>query len=165
MFNPLAIWTEKALEGFVGEGKRYFVRQSFERARKSFGDEDKSYFLFCHYQVYSQAREHFDALFDDPFRFLYDWEIEDHRQRLLLAANQPPGYEIYSNTFMPDWERHITSRLKQKIKAFIQSHGWKPGREDGVLIDFYPHFGEVMVTLRFRKQKLSVKLEEIEKRF
>ena len=165
MFNPLAIWTEKALDGFVREGKRYFVRQRFDRARSPFAGEEKRCFLFCHYQVYTQAREHYDALMDDPDRFLYDWEVELHRQKLLLAASQPAGYEIYTNTFMPDWERHITSRLKQKIRGFIQTHGWKPGREDGVLIDFYPHFGEVMVTLRFRDQKLSVKLEEIEKNF
>jgi hypothetical protein len=165
MFNPLAIWTEKALEGFVREGKRYFVRQSFDRAKSPFGNVKNAYFLFCHYQVYTQAREHFDALTGDPFRFLYDWEMENHRKKLLVAASQPAGYEIYSNTFMPDWERHITNRLKQKLRAFIQSHGWKPGREDGVLIDFYPHFGEVMVSLRFREQKLSVKLEEIEKKF
>ena len=62
---------------------------------------------------------------------------------------------------MPDWERHITNRMKQKIRAFIAGKGWKPDG-NGVLIDFYPHFGEVMITLRFRDQKLSVKLEEVE---
>ena len=62
---------------------------------------------------------------------------------------------------MPDWERHITNRMKQEIRAFIKDKGWKPDGE-GVKIDFYPHFGEVMITLRFREQKLSVKLEEVE---
>jgi hypothetical protein len=115
---------------------------------------------------YTRRRKNIiDALADDPHRFLYDWQEPAHREKLTVAASRPTGYEIYSNTFMPDWERHITNRLKQKIRAFIQGNGWKPGGEDGVLIDFYPHFGEVMVTLRFRDQKLSVKLEEIEKRY
>jgi hypothetical protein len=165
MFNPLAIWTEDALNGFVREGKRFFVRQSFDRARNPFDENIKACFLFCHYETFSPAKEHYDALADDPNRFLYDWEDEEHRTKLLVAAEQPPGYRIYTNTFMPDWERHVTRKLKQKVRGYIEKNGWKPSREDGVLIDFYPHFGEVMITVRFREQKLSVKLAEIENNF
>lgn len=163
MFNPLASWTEEALNGFIQEGKKYFVRQTFNRARHPFDEGIKGYFLFCHYESYAQAKEHYDALVGDPNRFLYDWDNEEHREKLKIAARQPRGYRIYSNTFMPDWERHITDRMKKKVKAFIDKRGWKPKREETVQIDFYPHFGEVMITLRFREQKLSVKLEEIEK--
>lgn len=162
MFNPLAPWTERALKGFIEQGKRFFVRQNFPRGRNPFDEGIRGCFLICHYEVFSQAREHYDALRNDPARFLYDWENAEHRRRLLFAAAQPDGYRIFTNTFLPEWERHITERLKKKIRAYIQKRGWSPAREDGVLIDFYPHFGEVMISLRFREQKLSVKLEEIE---
>ena len=161
MFNPLAPWTEKALDGFIREGKKYFVRQTFNRAMHPFDEDIKRCFLLCHYDLYAHAKEHYDALKDDPARFLYEWDNEDDQQKLKIAAAQPHGYKIFSNTFMPDWERHITNRMKQKIRAFIAGKGWKPDG-NGVLIDFYPHFGEVMITLRFRDQKLSVKLEEVE---
>jgi len=165
MFNPLAPWTEKALDGFIREGKKYFVRQTFHRAKHPFDKDVKGCFLLCHYDSYALAKEHYDALKDDAYRFLYQWDRDDHQHKLQRAASRPAGYKIYSNTFMPDWERHVTKQLKQKIRAFIKEKGWNPAREEGVQIDFYPHFGEVMITLRFREQKLSVKLEEIEGRF
>ena len=162
MFNPPAPWTEKALNGFLREGKRYFVRQRFERAKSPFDESAAVCFLFSHYESYRQAREHFDALQDDPYRFLYDSEVVEHLERLQKAATHPGPYKVFTNTFMPDWERHITKRMRQQIMAFIEGKGWKPVRNESVLIDFYPHFGEVMLTLRFREQKLSIKLEEIE---
>ena len=162
MFNPLAPWTGKALEGFLREGKRYFVRQRFDRAKNVLDQDTKVCLLLSHYESYPQAKEHFDALQDDMHRFLYDAEIPEHLHRLQKAAEPPEGYKVFTNTFMPDWERHITRRIRQKIMAYIDGKGWKPVRNETVLIDFYPHFGEVMLTLRFREQKLSIKLAEIE---
>ena len=163
MFNPLAPFTEQALMGMTKEGHRYFVRQTFPRGLDYFEEGIKGSFLFCHYQEYPPAKEHFDALADDPHRFLYDWEDEEHRKKLVLAAGKPKGYKIFTNTFLLDWELHVTVRLKQKITSYIKSLGWKPAREDPVIPVFYPHFGEVMVSLKFRRQEVRVKFEEIEK--
>jgi hypothetical protein len=66
---------------------------------------------------------------------------------------------------MPDWEAHITDRMKRKVRAYINKQGWRPSKEEGVDISFYPHFGEVMVSLRFRRQQVKIKFEEIEKMF
>jgi hypothetical protein len=163
MFNPLAPFDDKALEGFIKDGHRFFVRQTFNRAKDHFDEGIKGYFLFCHYKDEGPAKEHYDALKHDPYRFLYDWQKETDRKKLLLAASRPEGYKIFTNTFMPDWEHHITNRIKQKVRAYIISQGWKPDNEEGVAISFYPHFGEVMIILKFRRQELRVKFEVIEK--
>ncbi|MFL5742097.1 MAG: hypothetical protein ACJ75B_17875 [Flavisolibacter sp.] len=165
MFNPLAPLDQRAIDGMVTEGHRFFVRQSFPRAKDHFDEGIKGYFLFCHYKDYSKAKEHFDVLKQDPARYLYDWEVVSDRERLMIAASRPAGYKLYTNTFMPDWERHLTNRLREKIRLYIQRLGWKPDREESVNPVFYPWFGEVYVSLRFRKQEVKVKFEEIEKIF
>lgn len=163
MFNPLAPFDEAALEGFLKAGNRYFVRQSFPRARDHFDEGIRGYFLFCHYENYFLAKEHFDALPHDPYRYLYDWETETDRNKLLIAARKPEGFRIYTNTFMPDWERHLTSRLHQKIRGYVNRLGWKPKKGEAIQPQFYPHFGEVYVRLAFGSREVRVKFEEIEK--
>ena len=163
MYNPFALWTEEALNSFVEEGHRYFVRQTFNRGKDAFDENNKGCFLFCHYTDYTNAKEHFDALKNDVHRFLYDWEDEDHKKKLRMAASQPQGYKIYTNTFMPDWEKHITDRIKQKIRTYIQRKGWRPTREQGVQIAFFPHFGEVMIALKFLGREVHVPFDDIEK--
>ena len=163
MFLPFARFDEAALEGFLKEGQRYFVRQDFPRARSAFDEGIRGYFLLCHYADYFRAKEHFDTLVQDPFRFLYDWEEEEHRKKLLVAASSPKGYRIYTNTFLPDWERHLTTRIHQKIRAYVKSLGWKPRSGEGVEPVFYPHFGEVYIRLKMGKREVRVKFEEIEK--
>ena len=160
----MAPFDKKALAGFLKEGHRFFVRQSFNRARDPFDEGTRAWLLICHYRDEGPAREHYEAL-KDPYRFLYDWENEAHRRRLEQAASGPPGYRIYTNTFMPDWERHITKRIQQKIGAWLKAKGWSPDRNDPVQTYFYPHFGEVMIGIKFRRQELRVKFEEIEKIF
>jgi hypothetical protein len=165
MFNPLAPMSEKALKSMIEEGHIYFVRQTFNRAKDPFDEGIKGYYLFCHYKTETLAKEHYDALRSDPNRFLYNWQNEAHKLKLLSAASHPAGYKLYTNTFIPDWEKHITNRMKQKVRAYINKQGWRPSREEGVDISFYPHFGEVMVTLRFRRQEVKIKFEEIEKQY
>lgn len=163
MFNPLAPLSPELLDKFIGEDYRYFTRQTFLRAREPFNDAIKAYFLICHYDDEFRAREHFDTLKDDPNRFLYDWQNEEHQQKLRAAATQPAGYKIYANVFLPDWERHLTDRIVNQMKLFVRSLGWKPKREEGLHPVFYPHFGDVFVSIKFRGQEVKVNFEEIEK--
>ena len=162
MFNFLAPFDEKNLDGFIKEGNRYFVRQTFNKAKDPFDIETRGHFLFCHYKEYAQAKEHFDVLMDDPNRYLYDWEDSEHREKLKVAASKPRGYKLFTNTFIPDWERHITDKFKSKVKAYIQSLGWKPGRNDSVKFDFFPRFGEPHISLRFKNREVHVTFDDIE---
>lgn len=165
MFNLLAKFDNRTLDGLLTQGHRYFVRQTFEKGREVFDITTKAHFLICHYKDPAKAKEHYDVLTDDPARFLYDWDAPEHQQRLRMAAEQPAGYKIFSNTFMENWEDHITDRFRAKIRGYIDNDlGWKPSRKDTVRFDFFPRFGEPYATLRFKKQAVEVSFEEIDAR-
>lgn len=163
MFNPLTIWDERVLEGLIQGGHRFFVRQDFARGHHPLEDRPQVCLLLCHYTDYFRAREHFDALGTDPFRFLYPWEEPEHRQRLLKAAAGIPGYRVYANLFRTDWERLLTDQLREQIRAYVRTLGWKPSRGVGVEPQFYPHFGEVHVCLKYRGREVRVSFAEIER--
>lgn len=164
MFNLLAKFDNRALNGLLKQGHRYFVRQTFNQAREAFDNTTKALFLICHYKDGAKAKEHFDVLTDDPNRFLYSWDAPEHQERLKVDADGPEGYKIFSNTFIEDWENHITDRFRSKIRAYIDELGWKPSRNDVVKFDFFPRFGEPFATLRFKKQAVEVSFEEIDSR-
>jgi hypothetical protein len=64
---------------------------------------------------------------------------------------------------MPDWKERAEGSLKVQVRNYMQRKNlWHPGRKDEVSFELYPHFGEVFVRMRFRKQEIKVSLTEIE---
>ena len=164
MFNPLCLFNAKILEAFVKAGKTHFVRQTYSRALALNDQHLKGCFLITHYADEGEAKQHYEAVQSDANRFLYDWSNERHRRRLHLAATQPPGYKIYASVVMPGWEKEAAQVLKEKVHAYItRKMKWHPSRLDAIDFDLYPHFGEVFVKMRFRKQEIKVSLAEVEK--
>lgn len=162
-FNPYCTLTAQLLEGFVKARKRYFVRQTFKRGRDFFNNDIKEYFLVCHYEDAGEAMAHFNALPGDGNRFLYDWEIPEHRARLYMAATQPAGFKVYANVLEKNWLRHITHRLKYKFRRYIDNTlQWRPATSDIVECQFYSHFGETHALIKLRNQEVRLKLEDIE---
>lgn len=162
MFNPLAIFTPEALQGLTDAGNRYFVRQSFARGMHKH-ENIKWCFIMCHYENYYRAKEHYDVLVNDAYRYLYNWDDPADRKKLHIAASQPEGYRVFANLFQPGWEMQLTPRLKEKIRAYIRKLGWKITGKEGIEPQFYPHFGEVYVSLQHRGREVRVNFEEIEK--
>lgn len=142
----------------VAAGHRFFVRQQAFRNRR-----DKRHFLICHYNAYARAKEHFDVLADDPYRRLYCWEEEEDREKLRTAATQPEGFMIYTNTFVPDWEKQLTRPVKEKIKSYLKTLGWKGGKKESITPQFFPYFGEIYVSLRLKSGEVRVRWDEIER--
>jgi hypothetical protein len=163
MFNPFHPFTTELLEAFVGAGKRYFVRQCFERARTPFDLGVRGYFLISHYELLTTAQDHFGAIAYDPFRFLYDWQDASHQERLRRAASAPEAYRIYSLVFRPEWENGITDRLKEKTKRYVAELGWTPKAGEMVTTNYEVQFGELFVRLNYKGRQVKVKFEEIEK--
>jgi len=163
MFNPLCLLTGELLEAFVSSGQKYFVRQTFIRG-SDVNDKSKRAFLFSHYSDYGQALEHFEAIAKDGSRYLYRWSEPEDQKRLRLAASQPVGYRIYASVVMPGWKEKADKALKVQVRNYMEKKNlWSPGRKDEVAIELYPHFGEVFVRMRFRKQEIKVSLAEVER--
>src|SRR5689334_19256398 len=102
MFNPFYPFNSRLLNAFVAKGRKYFVRQTFNRAKDHFDEGIKGYYFFSHYDNLAEAQEHYDAIAHDPNRFLYDWNDIEHRSKLEIAASALPQYKIYTGVFKSD---------------------------------------------------------------
>jgi hypothetical protein len=151
MYNPFYPFTIKLLEGFIAKGKRYFVRQTFNRAFDHFDENIKGYYFFTHYDNLMRAQEHFNAITHDPNRFLYDWGNPEHQE-----------YKVYSAVARPDWERGLTNRVEQKVRAHVLKLGWSPKAGDLVKTEFEIKYGELILVLRYGNRKTKASFSEIE---
>ena len=90
MFHPFYLLTNDLLPALIEKGKNFFVRQTYNGIIKT-GDMTERQFIFSHYPNISLALDHFGAIENDRFRYVYDWNNEEHRKKLLIAASQPSG--------------------------------------------------------------------------
>ncbi|MEJ7740461.1 MAG: hypothetical protein WKF97_23840 [Chitinophagaceae bacterium] len=163
MFNPFSPLSKPLLDAFVKAGKKYFVRQTYNRARDHFDQGIKGCFIFTHYAEIGHAQHHYGAISQDPNKFLYEWDNPEHQSKLNIAASKPSGYKIYATVFQRDWEKTITNQLKEKVRKYIDYKlGWKPGRGETVAFTIYVSYGELYAKLKLRAQEVRVKLEDIE---
>jgi hypothetical protein len=162
MFNPFAPLSEQLLDAFVKAGKVYFVRQTFKRGKTPLDENIKGYYLITHHSELGAAQAHYGAIAHDPNRYLYDWGKEEDQKKLKIAAGNPEGYKVFAGVFIQDWERHITDRVKNSVKMYIGSLGWRPGRNETVTPDFYIQFGDLYLKLKFRNKEVRVRFEDIE---
>jgi len=90
MYNPFGLLHEQLLEALKAKGKRYFVRQAYNR-----GWEPglKGSFLLRAYAAHERdlAHEHFQFLGQATGAFLYDTQDPEHEKKLHIAASQPAG--------------------------------------------------------------------------
>lgn len=160
MFNPFFPFNQQLLNAFIKVGKKYFVRQSFNRAKD---DDVKGCFIIMHYSNQAEAAYHFGKMINDPHRRFYDWDNSEHQKRLLLAASGPSGYKIYSSVVEDKWHKHITNSLKSNTRKYIDGMlCWTPGNGDTVDVDISITHGELYATLAYERHKAKVKLSVIE---
>ena len=119
MFNPFFPFNQQLLGAFIETGKKYFVRQSFNRAKGGKEDTIKAHFIIKHYSSKVEAEYHFADIINDPHRYFYDWNNPEHQNRLRLAASGPSGYKIYSSVVYNNWHKYITNSLKRQTRHYI----------------------------------------------
>lgn len=166
MFNPFFPFTNQLLDAFVAKGKKFFVRQTFERGMNPFDKEVKGSFLFSHYDNLTTAQDHFGAISHDSRRFLYDWNNPEHQQKLKVAASGLKEYKNYASVLRPDYEKGITDKLKKKIRQYVSdSLGWHIKGSDTLDTNFEMQFGELFMRFKHGSRQAKVKFEEIENQY
>jgi hypothetical protein len=161
MHNPFVLLTVPLLESLLKAGNQFFVRQTYKRGKNELDPLNKAAFLFSHYTDYSRAKTHYDTLDNDPNRFLYNINEEEHYQKLFTAAGQPEGYKIYSPLVKQAWKP--TPPIAARIRKYIdQKLTWSLGRNDSVKADLFVQFGELFITLKFGIHELKLPLADIE---
>lgn len=164
MYNPLPLLSKDLLEAFAKHDKKYFVRQSYPRAFSHIDKNIKGYFLITHHGKLSDAKQHYQSILADKGRHLYDWENEEDRDKLRKAAAQPEGFKIFAAVMMPNWRVRAEPILLPKIKNYVDyTLRWRPGQNQVVNFELFPHNGEVFVTLKLRNQQVKIPLSELEK--
>lgn len=157
MYNPLALLDKVVLDGLISAGHAYFVRQTYARGNDP---RMKEVLLLSPYLSKTAALAHYEAIADDPRRYIY---ILEEQERLYRAASQPAGYKVYiallkDRTWQPPYD------LGAKIKRFITAEtGWKPDRRDEVQASLFIRFGELFITLKLNQEEIKVPLSDIEK--
>ena len=162
MFNPFYPFTDQLLDAFVKNGKTFFVRQTFNRAKDHFDEGIKGYFLFSHYDNATTAMDHYGAISYDPNRFLYDWHNPEHQEKLRVAGSGLKEYKIFSAVFKTDWEKQLTNRMKERVRQYVSKLGWSPKSGEMVDTNYEIQFGELYLRLKYGGRQAKVKFEEIE---
>src|SRR5690606_20385924 len=106
--------TTRLLHLLIREGNRYFVRQTYPRGLNPLDTTQKAAFLFTHYKNLADAQQHWNALLQDPNRFLYDSGDPEHFARLEIAARQPLGFPVYTPLLEKPWQ--ASDRMKELIR-------------------------------------------------
>ncbi|MEO5674629.1 MAG: hypothetical protein ABIQ74_08280, partial [Chitinophagales bacterium] len=153
------------LDKLAAAGNQYFVRQSYPRGMTERDKGISHCFLITHYTEAGNAQQHISSLKTGSHAFLYEWNNQDHRGKLKIAAGQPEGYKIYSALLHQDYKAMITGVVKSKIRDYIRSQlQWRPGRNEEVVPHFTLQYGELFVILTWRSLEVRVRLSDIEKR-
>lgn len=157
MHNPFALLDKVLLDGLISAGHIYFVRQTYARGKDP---RMKEVFLFSPYYSKTLALAHYEAIPEDPRRYIYTLA---EQEKLYLAAEQPSGYRVYvallnERTWKPSYD------ISAKIKRYIRSEAnWKPERKDEVQATLFVQFGELFITLKLNQEEIKVPLSDIEK--
>lgn len=151
------------MEALLKEPK-FFVRQYYARGQNRHGDIP---FLYTYYYKdneidVNRANLHLKQLRHDKFRFLYDTDNEEHRKKLLVAAQQPAGYKIFINLLPQRWQP--TPHLRRKIHAYMRKvFHWEPHHLTQKLsIRLQDLYGNLYLLLSWKDNKAEVILDEVE---
>ena len=106
---------------------------------------------------------HFKLLEKDPYRFIYDAEVTDHRSRLLKAATQPEGYKVFINLLPAKWK--APDFLRQKIAVYVSKAlpEWKLDRYSKLDIVLQEKYGNLYLDLHWKGRSATVQLDDVEK--
>lgn len=159
LYNPLALLTLDNVIAFQQEGKFFLVRQQYERGLIP---GIKGSFLFTHYSGLEDAQTHYNAIFKDRQRLIYNLKVPEQLEKVKIAAGQPSGYRIYGALLKGI--NFLNRDMKRKIEDYITDHmDWHPTRNDDLHIGIALEYGEFFVKVRWKHRNEKVLLSEIEK--
>jgi len=164
MYNPFPLLNERLLNDQLAKGKRYFVRQFFPRGMdtrlkaafllRAYGEDEKE-----------MADAHLLTLRQDPNAFLYDGKIEEHLEKLQVAAGQPFGYKVfYAAKKGLDWKP--PALYEEKIRRYLRRHhgDWRTTRgQEKIEAGLYEEFGVLFIKFSYDGEEDNIPFDDLEK--
>ena len=147
---------------------KLFVRQYYAGGLDHFDEPGTVPLLLTYYYKdnhidVNRAGFHIKQLETDKYRFLYDSENPEHLQKLIAAAQQPPGYKIYINLLPKEWIP--PDSLKRKIHHYMLHNlpWWNYNKTNQLHIHLTDRYGKLYLQLSWKGNKADVLLEEIDR--
>ncbi|RFS24967.1 hypothetical protein DVR12_07200 [Chitinophaga silvatica] len=161
MHNPLALLSELLLNALINHGYIYFIRQSYPRGIDHFDDSIKEAFIITPYKKLSAAQEHLLHITDSR-KHIYDIYQPSEKEKLFIAASQPPGYKVYVDKLAAKtWKP--TSDLNSKISNYLRVNTKWKAKDSNVDVTLFISYGELMLNLSNGKDDLQILFKEVER--
>jgi len=164
MYNPLPLLSTGLLEDELKKGKRWFVRQTYVRGMTA---SLRASIMIRSYPAEEEAtaREHLKAIEKDKHAFLYDASLQEHRDRLAIAARQPTGYRVfYAARKGVEWRP--PDNYQQKMRHYIRTHhpAWIPQKAgEKIEIGLFEEFGQFFLKFTYDGEDDTISFDLIEK--
>jgi len=168
MIRPFKRFLPMYVDEFIRMDKVYLVAQTYDRHYDSMKEEGKKGILISDYDEPGLAKGHLQAVKNakDKYASIINLKNKTHYKIFQDMLNINSPYAIYwaaveSRAVL---ERHVNHKLKDNMKRYIDANtNWHISRDDGIKPKVSVIFGELFVTLKYRKEELRIKLEVIEK--
>jgi len=118
--------------------------------------------LLINQEPYNRAFFHYRQVQQNHYSYLYDSENAEHRQRLWIAATQPPPCKVYINLLPAPWAP--PNELRAAIHAYMKEHfrWWNYNQAHSLHIQLNDRYGKMFLLLSWKGKSAEVPLEEIE---
>ena len=163
MYNPLSLLSAPLLVA-ITKSPKLFVQEYYERGSNR--KNDLPFLLTCYDKEnnveQSRAHFHLKQLGNAPFSCMYDSQIKEDIEKLLEAASQPSGYNIYINMLYVKWV--APKYLRNNIHMYMQHNlpWWNYSKTNQLHIHLKDRYGKLYLQLNWKANKAEVILEEIE---
>ncbi|MBS1606668.1 MAG: hypothetical protein JST42_28690 [Bacteroidetes bacterium] len=164
MYSPLPLLSRGLLEDELKKGKRWFVRQTYTRGMTA---NLRAAIMIRSYPAEEEAaaRTHLEAIEKDKHAFLYDATLQEHLDRLTIAARQPTGYRVfYAARKGVEWKP--PDHYQQKMRQYIRTHhpAWIPQKAgEKIEIGLFEEFGQFFLKFTYDGEDDTIPFDLIEK--
>jgi hypothetical protein len=164
MFQPFLEFEKKYLPKLKQLKKNYIVAQTYKRANDLLIG-NKIPILFTSYGNISLAQEHQDAFKNDKYCCIIDLNNEAQFSKVIEMLGPDSKYKVFWSVVKnrDEMEKYIKKKYFKNLKNYIDNKlKWGVNAYDTVETDYEVEGGELMITLTWRSQKITIKFEDIE---
>lgn len=153
------------VEKLEATNKKYFVTQSYKAGTPHFSTSEAKSILVSVYDDPGLAKTHFNAVKEDAMAAIVDLNKPEHKQKLyeMLSGEK---YHVYWAVVKDasEVEKRVNANYRDKMRRYIERNtDWRISRDAAMRPSIQLIFGELYINLRYGKETIRIKFEEIEK--
>jgi hypothetical protein len=166
MLQPFEKFKPGYVERLLHLNKPFIVTQTYTRADARLAEGINASLLLSDYDDMGLAKIHFKAVIDDPYAAIIHLTKAAHRKKLTEMMLPGSAYQLYWAVVKSkkELEHIVNTRFKDKMREYIAANTtWRIERDTSVRPSVQLIFGELFIVIKYGKQVVRVKFEELEK--